>query len=102
MRGQLALSQRTEYNNFNNILFKNLIYVIKTIKDSIQNDSESKTKASEFIENFIKYETIITAMVFLEIFSITEPLSKYLQGKNCDILRAYIIIKKSEIQLQQI
>lgn len=61
---------------------------MKTIKDSVQNDSESRAKASGFIENFIKYETILTAMVFFKIFSITEPLSKYLKSKNCDILQA--------------
>ncbi|KAF0703227.1 zinc finger MYM-type protein 6-like, partial [Aphis craccivora] len=89
-------------NNFNGILFKKLIQVMKTIKDSVQNDSESRAKASGFIENFIKYETVLTAMVFLKIFSITGPLSKYLQGKNCDILQAYNMIKKSEVQLQQV
>lgn len=89
-------------NNFNGTLFKNLFLVMKTIKDSVQNDSESKTKASGFIENFIKYETILTAMVFLKIFSIIGPLSKYLQIKNCDILQAYNMIKKSEVQLQQV
>lgn len=61
-------------NNFNGILFKNLIQVMKTIKDSVQNDSESRAKAG-FIENFIKYETILTATVFLKIFSITGSLS---------------------------
>jgi hypothetical protein len=84
--------------NFNGILFKNLIQVMKTIKDSVQNDSESRTKASGFIENFI----ILTTMVFLKIFSITGPLSKYLQGNNCDILQAYNMIKKSKVQLQQV
>lgn len=60
--------------NFNGILFKNLIQVMKTIKDSVQNDSESRAKASGFIKYFIKYETVLKAMVFLKIFSITEPL----------------------------
>jgi hypothetical protein len=62
---------------------------MKTIKDSVQNDSESRTKASGFIENFIKYETILTAMVFLKIFSITGPLSKYLQGNRVIIVTYY-------------
>lgn len=79
-------------NNFNGILFKNLIQVMKLIKDSIQYDSESRAKASAFIENFIKYETILTAMGFLKIFSITGPLPKYLQDINCDILQAYNMI----------
>ncbi|XP_025414967.1 zinc finger MYM-type protein 6-like [Sipha flava] len=42
------------------------------------------------------------AIVFLKIFSITRPLSKYLQSNNCDILQACNMIKKSEVQLQQV
>jgi len=81
-------------NNFNGILFKNLIQVMKTIKNSIQNYSESRAKATGFIENFITCETIKTATVFLKMFSTTGPLSKYLQGKNCDTLKSYYMIKE--------
>ena len=41
----------------------------------------------------MKFETILTAFVFLQIYKVTTPLSLYLQTKGLDILQAWRMVK---------
>ena len=44
-------------------------------KDSMK--TSARVKARGFIEGLLRYETILTAQIFLRIFEKTSPLSKY-------------------------
>jgi hypothetical protein len=40
----------------------------------------------------LKYSTIVTAFIYIRIFSITAPLSKYLQTKEMDLLKSQELV----------
>ncbi|QQP57364.1 Uncharacterized protein FKW44_002322 [Caligus rogercresseyi] len=42
-----------------------------------------------YIECLLKFETVLTAQIFLKIFEQCSPLSKYLQTSGMDLLTAY-------------
>ena len=59
-------------------------------------------KAKGFIEILLKYETILTAQIFLRIFEYTTPLSKYLQTSGMDILSANRMVVNTHDILQNL
>lgn len=60
-----------------------------------------RVKAKAYLEGLLKYETILTAKIYLRIFEITSPLSKYLQTAGLDLLKAYYIVHKSCTELRK-
>jgi hypothetical protein len=45
---------------------------------------------------------VITAKIFLRIFELTTPLSKYLQTSGLDILKAYHMVSQTCSELKKI
>jgi len=50
-------------------------------------------KAKCFIDGLLKYETVLTAHIFQEIFVYTTPLSLYLQTKGMNVVHAFSMVK---------
>lgn len=89
------------FGNFNNPtvgIFVDLIVTLAETNSSTK--SEACFKISELKEGSCKYETILTAQMYLKIFEKTTPLSKYLQDKGINIMTAYQIIKKTLQELR--
>lgn len=61
-----------------------------------------RTKARGYKEGLLRYETILTAQLFLRIFEHTSPLSKYLQTGGMDILSAHRMVMSTQDALKQI
>ena len=59
-------------------------------------------KTESFIEALLKYETILTAQIFLRIFEYTTPLSKYLLTSGMDILSANRMVVNTHDTLQNL
>ena len=61
--------------------------------NAIANDTSfqesTRRDAKVLMDHFQKFETILTALIFLRIYSITMRLSLYLQTKGLDILQAW-------------
>lgn len=66
-------------------LFFEVLMTLDTIVPTV------RVKAKGFIEGLLKYETVLTAQLFLRIFELTSPLSKYLQTRGMDIITAQLL-----------
>ena len=62
----------------------------------------ARVKAKSFIDSLLKYETILTAQIFLRIFQFTTPLSKYLQTSGMDLLSANRMVVDTHNNLQKL
>ncbi|KAF0768024.1 zinc finger MYM-type protein 1-like [Aphis craccivora] len=54
-----------------------------------QFNSKPRNDALSLLKKICSFETILVAMMFLQIFKITTPLSDYLQTQNLDFVQAY-------------
>lgn len=71
------------------------IQELKTVKGNV------RTKARGYKEGLLRYETILTAQLFLRIFEHTSPLSKYLQTEGMDILSAHRMVMSTQDDLKK-
>lgn len=81
-------------------LYVNLILTLSTIQSDQHFKPDVRVKAKAYIESLCKYETILTAKIFLRIFEISTPLSKYLQTSGLDIIKSFQMISQSFSQLK--
>lgn len=72
-------------------IFCCLLKFLHQIKTSKSYDSKTSFEASSLLENWLKMENILTAFVFLKIFEILGPFSKYLQTEGLDLMAASIM-----------
>lgn len=84
-----------------NAMYVALLFTLSAIKDQTNFNTNAQVRAQGFIEGLLKYETILTAQIFLRIFDVTSPVSKYLQTRGLDILAAHCMIVSSEEQLKK-
>lgn len=85
-----------------NGLYVELIASLLDIETTSNFSADIRVKARNLKEAFLKYETILLAQIFLRIFDITEPLSKYLQTKGLDILKSQQLVTSANSRLQNI
>jgi hypothetical protein len=60
-----------------------------------------RSNAQGYKDALLKYETILTAEVFLRIFEQMSPLSKYLQTSGMDIVTAQHLVTGTEDNLRK-
>jgi len=53
---------------------------------SEETDSNTSIETRALLINWTSYETILTAFLFLQLFSATTPVSKYLQTGRLDYI----------------
>lgn len=80
------------FNNPTGALFKEIIITLNAIKNKDEIRATIKAKAHGYIESLLKFETVLTAEVYLRIFSCTTPLSKYLQTVQLDLLTVHNMV----------
>nr|XP_047140987.1 uncharacterized protein LOC101238791 [Hydra vulgaris] len=83
------------FANLHSSFYVELVVALSHIEDNLSFKSEVPVKAKGFKEGLLKYDTILTAQIFLRVFQLTTPLSKYLQTVNMDILVAYNMVPKT-------
>ena len=76
--------------------------VLTKVATNVTLDSNQRDTANGLIDAFKKKEIIATALLFREIFSVTGPLSRYLQSVDIDIGKAVIITDSCLSQLQEL
>lgn len=62
------------------------IIKLKTLASNAQNNARG------YRDNLLRYETVLTAQIFLQIFEFTSPLSKCLQTGGMDIFSAHRMV----------
>ncbi|XP_064088556.1 uncharacterized protein LOC135202969 [Macrobrachium nipponense] len=78
-------ASRKIFGNFgkpDNALYTDVLLTVAIIQKHENMKSDVRSKAKAYTESLLKYETILTAQIFLRIFEQTNPLSKYLQTKR--------------------
>ena len=74
-------------------LFAELILALDAIADEPTFQESASGDDKVLMDHFMKFETILTAFVFLQIYKITTPLSLYLQTKGLDMLQAWRMVE---------
>uniref|UniRef100_A0A8C6LH54 DUF4371 domain-containing protein n=1 Tax=Nothobranchius furzeri TaxID=105023 RepID=A0A8C6LH54_NOTFU len=69
-------------------LYIDVLMTLSVFKAQATLKTAACVKARGFLEALMRYETVLTAQLFLRIFEVTTPLSKYLQSSGLDILTA--------------
>lgn len=85
--------------NVENSKFVTFLEFLISVNEGNFNTS-SKYMARSLIGNWSKFETIFIATLFIDIFSVTSPVSKYLQTKSINYLQAWTMIDTLKKQIQ--
>lgn len=81
-------------------MYVDVLHTLSAIKDVKAISTTARVNAMGYITQLQQYETTLTAQIFLSIFHVTSPVSKYLQTSGMDILTAHRIIVAAETQLK--
>uniref|UniRef100_A0A2S2R3L7 Uncharacterized protein n=1 Tax=Sipha flava TaxID=143950 RepID=A0A2S2R3L7_9HEMI len=87
-----ALSSIIQFNKFNvkDSRFILFIYFLLEITSSDSTfDAKTKYTAHTLLQNWSKFEIILTAAIYLDIFTISSPVSKFLQSRSLNYLIAF-------------
>lgn len=79
------LSPENQYK----FVYIELLLSLYNISNCNQFNSKARNDALSLLKKFCSFETVLVAMMFLQIFKITTPLSDYLQTPNLDFVQAY-------------
>ena len=90
------------YGDTSNALFVTIIEVLEGISKSEILNSDTRYKATSYLNSLSKYETILTANMYLRIFQHTSPTSKYLQTSGLDLITAQTMITETKNSLTAI
>lgn len=83
-------------------LYASVVSVLNDAENCIDVKPVVRVKARSYKENLLKYETVMTAFIFLFIYKETTPLSNYLQTSGYDILKAYNLVKATTKTLDRL
>lgn len=72
-------------------MYIDLVLTLLAVQGDKTMKPTARAKVKGYIEGLLKYETILTAQIFLRIFEQTSPLSKYLQTSGMDLLTVHIL-----------
>ncbi|XP_025405010.1 uncharacterized protein LOC112679433 [Sipha flava] len=79
-----------------------LLVALYEISISNQFNSKIRNDSLSLMKKFCSYETVLVAMMFLQIFKITTPLSDYLQTKHLDYIQAWRHVSSAHKSLQSV
>ena len=85
-----------------NVLYVDLVVILYELSQSADFNVPTRDEARTLLEKFLRYETVLTAVVFSRIFEITSPLSEYLQINGFDLLQAWRLVESSTVRLENI
>lgn len=83
-------------------LFVQLLFSLNSIAQSTSFNSTTRFQAESLVSNFLKFENILLAQLYLRIFQETTPLSEYLQTNGMDFVKAYTLVRSTTKQLQNL
>ncbi|KAE9528830.1 hypothetical protein AGLY_012405 [Aphis glycines] len=83
-------------------LFTTVLSDLDFVSNSSTFDPKTSSKAASLRDKLCDFNIILTAHLFLEIFKIVEPTSKYLQTSNLDMLSAWEMVEHSKEMIGKI
>lgn len=89
---QLLKKISENYKNPANAFYIDVLLALHDMKLSENMPEDVRVKAFTMLTQFIDYEMLLTAQIFINLFLIIGPVSKYLQTSELDLLRYHEII----------
>jgi hypothetical protein len=89
-------------NDSQNAIFVQICQTLFNISTSERMNSDTRFNANVYLQMLLKFDTIITAQLFLLIFKSTTPLSNYLQTSGIDLLQSYKMVENTIITLKDV
>lgn len=90
------------FNMAHEFLYIDMVSTLTAIQGQKTVKANVRTKARGYKEGLLRYESILTAQLFLRIFEHTGPLSNYLQTGGMDILSSHKMVMSTPDALKQI
>uniref|UniRef100_H3AD62 DUF4371 domain-containing protein n=1 Tax=Latimeria chalumnae TaxID=7897 RepID=H3AD62_LATCH len=81
-------------------LYATLVRTLIFLSTSEKFDSKTSSEASSLLENFVKFQTVLTAFMFLKMFETLDPTLKYLQMKGLDYIAAWSMVEQATKSLE--
>lgn len=78
-----------------------LVKTLSAISASTEFEPKVSFQAKALMDSFLKFETILTAFAFKKMFDLSAPVSQYLQTPTLDYLKAWVLIKSLDMNLQR-
>ena len=79
-----------------------IMKVLKDVSEDSAIDEKHQSIANGLFDNFSCKEFVATALLFIEIFGITGPLSRCLQSKRVDLAKACSLVTGSKKQIESL
>ncbi|XP_025194264.1 uncharacterized protein LOC112593893 [Melanaphis sacchari] len=89
------------YDKFDDALYTELIICLSKISNNEGFKPDIRSKANCLLSSLLKYENILIAHMFMKIFSITGPLSRYLQTSGLDLLKCQQMVEGTLKQIEK-
>ncbi|XP_025425624.1 uncharacterized protein LOC112694388 [Sipha flava] len=80
-------------------IYVDLIIAFTKVVQGEKFKPDIRAKANNYLDLLLQYETILTAHIFMNVFSITGPLSRYLQTSGLDLLKCQLMVKSALSQI---
>ncbi|MBN3275714.1 ZMYM1 protein, partial [Polyodon spathula] len=97
----LVLADTTKVNLSQDSHHRRLTVTLARIQENLGSKPEERVKAKAYTQSLLKYETVLTAQIFLRILKLTAPLSKYLQTSGMDILIDHHMVSGAQGELKK-
>ena len=68
---------------------------LSVIRDSASFNQTTRDQTNDLVGKSLQFDTVLTAFLYNRIFSITSPLSEYLQTRGIDLLQAWRMVESS-------
>lgn len=81
-------------------LHVDVLHTLSAIQDGETINATARVNAQGYISQLLKYECTLTAHIFLQIFQVTSPVSKYLRTSGMDILTAHWLVVAAAAELK--
>ena len=90
------------YKDGSSGMFCDVIKVLYCVFNSQKLSVKARFDASVMLDNMIRYQHVLTAIIYLRIMEITSALSKYLQTSGLDFINAFNMVEATKKDIQQI
>ena len=89
-----------KYSKIND-LFSNVVVTLSVIRDSVSFKQTTRDQANDLVCKLLQFDTVLTAFLHNRIFSITAPLSEYLQTRGIDLLQMWRMVETKLLSMNQ-